>query len=145
MAHAVRANGLDEVLAELADHARRLATPMGASGDDVEVRTMVDCRYAGQSHELTVPSVDAFHAEHEARNGFARPEAPVEVVALRARATRPPALVLDDLPVPEHRATFEPVAGPRVIAEPDCTIWLPAGWRAEPGGAGALVLRRVRA
>ncbi|HEU5085026.1 MAG TPA: hydantoinase/oxoprolinase family protein [Acidimicrobiales bacterium] len=138
-------SGLDEVLAELAAHARRLATPMGASGDDVEVHTMVDCRYVGQSHELTVPSVGAFHAEHEARNGFARPEAPVEVVALRARATRSPALVLDDLPVPEHRAAFEPVAGPRVIAEPDCTIWLPEGWRAEPGAAGALVLRRVAA
>jgi len=135
--------GLDDVLAELADHARRLATPMGATGDDIEVQTMVDCRYAGQSHELTVPTVDDFHAEHEARNGFARPEAPVEVVATRARATRPPALVLDDLPVPDHRATFDPVDGPRVIAEPDCTIWLAEGWRAQPGAAGALVLRRV--
>jgi hypothetical protein len=29
------------------------------------------------------------------------------------------------------------------IAEPDCTIWLPEGWAAEPGAAGALVLRRT--
>ena len=33
--------------------------------------------------------------------------------------------------------------GPTVVAEPDCTIWVPAGWVAEPGAAGALVLRRT--
>ena len=83
-----------------------------------------------------------FHAEHELRNGFARPDAGVEVVAVRATSLRQPALQLTDLPVPEHRASFEPVVGPQVIAEPDCTIWLAEGWRAEPGAAGALVLRR---
>ena len=35
--------------------------------------------------------------------------------------------------------------GPAVIAEPDCTIWVPEGWAAEPGAAGALVLRRSAA
>ncbi len=134
--------GLADALAGLAAEARALATPAGASGD-VTVTTMLDCRYTGQSHELTVADIDGFHVEHEARNGFARPDAPVEVVALRARATRPPALVLDDLPVPEHRASFAPVEGPRVIAEADCTIWLAEGWRAEPGVAGALLLRRI--
>jgi hypothetical protein len=33
--------------------------------------------------------------------------------------------------------------GPAVVAEPDCTIWIPAGWRADPGRAGALMLTRV--
>ena len=37
------------------------------------VTTAFDCRYAGQSHELTVPSVDDFPAEHRRRNGYARP------------------------------------------------------------------------
>jgi hypothetical protein len=32
--------------------------------------------------------------------------------------------------------------GPRAIAEPDCTIWLPDGWRADEGAAGALLLTR---
>ena len=42
------------------------------------------------------------------------------------------------------RAWPAPAAvGPTVIAEPDCTIWLPAGWRADPGAAGALILRRT--
>jgi N-methylhydantoinase A/oxoprolinase/acetone carboxylase beta subunit len=106
------------------------------------VMTTVDCRYAGQSHELTVGDVEGFHMEHELRNGFARRDAPVEVVAVRATLVGQPALQLTDLPVPEHRASFQPVVGPQVIAEPDCTIWLAAGWRAEAGAAGALVLRR---
>lgn len=124
------------------DEVRSLAGSL-SDDPDAEISTAVDCRYVGQSHELTVPEVDAFHAEHELRNGFARPEAPVEVVAVRATSLRRPALDLVDLPVPEHRAAFEAVEGPRVIAEPDCTIWLADGWRAELGAAGALVLQRV--
>ncbi len=128
---------LDDDLAAVADVARSLLRSGTA-----DVVTAVDCRYAGQSHELTVADVDSFHTEHERQNGFARPDAPVEVVAVRATLLREPALDLADLPVPDDRAAFQPVAGARVIAEPDCTIWLAEGWRAEPGAAGALVLRR---
>jgi hypothetical protein len=28
------------------------------------------------------------------------------------------------------------------VAEPDCTVWVPDGWHAEPGPLGAWVLRR---
>lgn len=132
-------DGLGDDVAAVRAHAFELAGPH----DDVVVGTMLDCRYAGQSHELTVTDLDAFHEEHRRRNGFARPDAPVEVVAVRATAERSPVLVVEELPVPEHRATFEPVAGPRVIAEPDCTIWLSDGWQARLGAAGALVLEPV--
>jgi N-methylhydantoinase A/oxoprolinase/acetone carboxylase beta subunit len=110
------------------------------AGGDVTVRTAVDCRYRGQSHEVTVPSVEAFHAAHERRNGYARPGHPVEVVALRAVAVRSPAVALDDLPVVDRAGVG--ASGPVVVAEPDCTVWLPGGWAAEAGAAGALVLRR---
>lgn len=103
------------------------------------VQTAVDCRYRGQSHELTVPSVAQFHAEHERRNGFSRPDADVEVVALRAFATMAAATSLDDLPPPRRRGG----RGPLVIAEPDCSVFVPAGWQAEPGRGGTLVLTRV--
>ena len=43
-----------------------------------------------------------------------------------------------DLPAPTRAAS-----GPAAIAESDCTIWMPDGWTAEPGAAGALVLRRT--
>jgi N-methylhydantoinase A/oxoprolinase/acetone carboxylase beta subunit len=136
-------DGLDAALAALADEARSLVAG-GATADvvaEVTVETAVDCRYRGQSHELTVPTVAAFHDEHRRRNGYARPDDPVEIVALRAVASRPPALAGDDLPVPA-RLPRGPVSGPAVIAEPDCTIWVADGWRAEAGAAGALVLRR---
>ena len=126
--------GLGEALAALADEARSLV------GGDASPETAVDCRYRGQSHELTVPSVDGFHDEHRRRNGYARPEDPVEVVAIRAVAARPPAVAADGLPDPPARLQGDR-HGPAVIAEADCTIWVPEGWVARPGAAGALVLR----
>ncbi|WP_436795184.1 hydantoinase B/oxoprolinase family protein [Actinospongicola halichondriae] len=127
-------DGLDDELAAVAADARALA----GAHDDVVVEIAVDCRYAGQSHELTVVDVASFHGEHEHRNGFARPDAPVEVVAVRVAAMRPPALAVDELPIPPHRVSAEECSGPRVIAEPDCTIWLAEGWTARPGPTGAL-------
>ncbi len=132
-------DGIGDEVAVVAERARQVAGDL----EDVVVTTSLDCRYAGQSHELTVATLDEFHREHEARNGYARPDAPVEVVAIRASATRPPALAVDELPIPDHRASFVACEGPRVIAEPDCTIWLAEGWRAEAGPTGALVLRPV--
>lgn len=132
-------DSLDDEIADLAAEVRALA----GAGDDVVVTTGVDCRYVGQSHELTVSDVPAFHAEHEQRNGYARPDAPIEVVTVRAVVERPPALRIDELPVPDHRDGRQPVDGPAVVAEPDCTVWVAAGWRAEVGPIGALVLRRT--
>jgi N-methylhydantoinase A/oxoprolinase/acetone carboxylase beta subunit len=129
-------DGLADALTALAEEA---AARLGHEGIEVEVT--LDCRYRGQSHELTVPSVAAFAAEHERRNGYSRQGTPVEVVAMRATARRPARFEVADLPVPDHRLSFTTITGPEVIAEPDSTVWVPAGWRAEPGPAGCLVLR----
>ena len=132
----VRSHGGGDVGAGLAALAEEAA---GLVGPGATVTTAVDCRYEGQGHELTVPSVDDFPAEHERRNGHVREGAPVEVVALRARASVPsPVTVVGLPPVPARVGGV----GPCVLAEPDCTIWVPAGWRADPAEAGALVLRR---
>jgi len=126
-------DGLDESLAALA--ARAAEAVPGST-----VTTSVECRYVGQSHELLVPTPADFPAEHERRNGYGRPETPVEVVALRATARLAAPLTPADLPVVEREAAM----GPAVIAEPDCTIWVADGWRADPHAAsGALVLTRV--
>ena len=124
--------GLDATRAELAERAVRLL------GAGAEAETAVDCRYEGQSHELTVRAPADFHEAHRRRNGFARPDAAVEVIALRATARLPAPASLADLPAPERTTAVGPVA----LAEPDCTIWVPAGGTASPGAAGALVLRR---
>jgi N-methylhydantoinase A/oxoprolinase/acetone carboxylase beta subunit len=118
------------------------AASPAAGAVDAEVTTALDCRYRGQSHELTVPGVAAFHDEHRRRNGYARPGDPVEVVALRATAVRPPAVAAKALPAPEG-AVPAPVTGPAVVAQPDCTVWVAEGWVARPGVAGALVLERT--
>jgi N-methylhydantoinase A/oxoprolinase/acetone carboxylase beta subunit len=124
--------GLDDALRAAA------AEAAGLVGAGAAVETALDCRYEGQSHELTVPTVADFPAEHERRNGFSRPGIPIEVVALRARATRPSPMRADELPPVERRT----VRGPRVVAEADCTMWVPDGWAATPGPLGAWVLRR---
>ena len=128
--------GVDAALVALGDEAR--AAVGGAADPGIDVEFALDCRYAGQSHELSVPSVEAFHAEHQRRNGYARPGAPVEVVALRARARRPAPLDPEDLPAVERQRC----TGPAVAVEPDCTVWIPDGWIAEPGPLGAWILTR---
>jgi len=124
----------------LADARARVAAEAEALvGPGATVTTAVDCRYAGQSHEITVADVDAFPAEHERRNGHARDGASVEVVAVRARAVAPAPGSLADLP-PVAR---ERIVGPAVVAEADCTVWVDAGWVADPGPLGAWVIRRT--
>ena len=108
-------------------------------GADAVVETAVDCRYVGQSHEITVASPADFPREHERRNGHARPGAPVEVVAVRARASAAAPLDVADLPAVERAV----VRGPAVVAEADCTVWIPDGWVAEPRALGAWVLTRT--
>jgi N-methylhydantoinase A/oxoprolinase/acetone carboxylase beta subunit len=125
-------DGLGDALRRLARKAADLV------GDGAQATTAVDCRYEGQSHEITVVRPADFHDAHLARNGFARPDAAVEVVALRATATLDAPVDVAALPTPERRGG----AGPLTIVEADCTIWVPDGWRAAPGEAGALVLRR---
>jgi N-methylhydantoinase A/oxoprolinase/acetone carboxylase beta subunit len=136
--HTGLAAALDALAAETAS---ALVSGIAVSDPQVEVEVSVelDCRYAGQSHELRVPSVDAFPAEHERRNGYTRPGTPIEVIALRASARRAAPLAVTDLPPVARGAAV----GPAVIAEADCTVYVAEGWRADPGPLGALVLTKV--
>ena len=113
----------------------------GQAGPADEVVASVDCRYSGQSHELTVRSVEDFPAAHQRRNGYARPGAPVEVVALRVSARTASPTLVEALPDPGQRAE---ATGPTVLAEQDCTVWVPDGWTAEVGGGGSWILQRSR-
>jgi N-methylhydantoinase A/oxoprolinase/acetone carboxylase beta subunit len=124
-------DGLTNARASLAARATALL-PEG------EVEEWLDCRYVGQSHELTVLEVDDFPAVHAQRNGYARPGVAVEIVALRARVTCAAPLAVTDLPEPRRASA----RGPVVVAEPDCTMWVPDGWRATPGPAGAWLVQR---
>jgi N-methylhydantoinase A/oxoprolinase/acetone carboxylase beta subunit len=126
-------DGLEAALEALASEAAR------AVGPGAVAETAVDCRYPGQSHELTVPTVADFPDEHRRWNGYARAGAPVEVVALRATAR----MVTDlSLSLPRPAQSRRVAQGPAVLAEPDCTVWLPPGWRASVHESGSWVLTR---
>jgi N-methylhydantoinase A len=97
---------LDEVVAGVAIRAReQMIVETGQR--PVEIRTLVDVRYRGQSHETPVDYrpgegwellAARFHQTHSERNGFARPGDPIEVMAARAEAIGRAALQWSDLP-----------------------------------------------
>jgi N-methylhydantoinase A len=127
------------------------------------VRRLVDARYHGQSHELTVDA-DGWEqnlaGEHERRYGF-RPEAEPEIVTRRLVATlpreRPSLRCQARLRTPASRRAFVdsawlevPVHGPGVAVDGPAIVELPGatclvrpGWAGEPDDAGTLVLERT--
>ncbi len=88
--------------AALAEVAREVREELAEPGAQVELSRALDLRYRGQSYELTVELADdgaldepallgarsRFDALHERRFAHHDPGAPVEVVAVRARARR---------------------------------------------------------
>jgi N-methylhydantoinase A/oxoprolinase/acetone carboxylase beta subunit len=125
-------DGAERAAVELGqDAARRL-------GAGAEVETALDCRYAGQSHELTVAKVADFPDEHRRRNGFVQ-DAPIEVVGLRATARLASNA---SMKAGVGVGGREGAKGPVVLAEADCTVWVPEGWSADVVASGAWVLTR---
>lgn len=127
------ATGLEALASELVAEVRKRLP------DATEIVVAYDCRYQGQSHEVTVAQLDDFHAEHERLNGYARTDAPIEVTAVRATATAGSPVDISHLPEVERGS----VVGPAVLAEVDSTTWVPPGWTGVSGAAGALLLRRT--
>jgi N-methylhydantoinase A len=98
-----------------------------------------DLRYAGQSFELTVPLGDdlaeRFHLAHEARYGYADPERPLELVAVRTQDLR----AAPEVGVSGPRFAAQ---GPEVLELDGATAWIPEAWAGETDAHGTLVLRR---
>jgi N-methylhydantoinase A len=100
-----------------------------------ELRRFADCRYTGQSHELTVPADGsdgpggAFSAEHLRRYGYVLDPEDVEVTAIRVVATVP-GPVGHPQPAPGHDDPSAGTADPGLV--PDATrreIFLSGRWR----------------
>jgi len=78
----------------------------------------VDCRFAGQGYEVTVPAprddpaavASTFRAAHLARHGHADPEQPVELVNLRVVAEKPAGVAVES-----WTGRTKAVMGPRPI------------------------------
>ncbi len=171
-------NDLNELAwAAESTHDAALDGLVAATGGTGPVDQLVDLRYVGQSHELTVAArpgdaVDdlaaRFHMLHRSRNGFARPDDPVEIVTVRAAAIGEPALRWDDVPPiatgepskPQERtivaadgsrhaaavhqrgslATGNEIFGPAVIEDGESTTYLDPGDRATVAANGSLVI-----
>lgn len=161
--------GLVAVLDDLAQGAAASIAAMTGPGDTAVVRA-ADLRYQGQSFELTVPMEEGtnangllqlFHAAHEKNFGHAEEGAPVQVVSLRASASR----AAPDLAMPREAEVPHAVAptrtvpvfhggawrtaglfdrdalgpgaafdGPAIVMQADCTILVPPGWRTRVDG-----------
>jgi N-methylhydantoinase A len=146
---------------------------VGGSFEEMEARAardlpgaatlrLVDARYGGQSHELTVVAEEweaNLAEEHERRYGF-RPDAEPEIVTRRLVAILPrqhPSLPRQarltphssrrahvdggwlDLPV---HGPGSAVSGPAIVELPGSTCLVRPGWSGEPDDAGTLVLER---
>lgn len=163
------AGDLDARYAEMEEEARR------QMGSRLSFERLADLRYRGQGHELTVPRgprglAAAFHAAHKRRFGYRREDFPVDLVALRVRASsrrpRPrfePSEVGPEAPAPvagtapmwcggswlearhHDRSGLRPghvLEGPALVLQYDCTTVLPPGWSARVDRWGNLVMER---
>lgn len=181
--HALDRERLRRVVRELAGQGRRGLEAQGVAPDQIQVALAADVRYVGQYHEITVPwaaeEAEAgdlaalgkrFHESHERLYGYALPDAPLELVNLRATITgavaKPPLPEIPAGPAPaprarraawvaeEERFVDVPVydgdafgrgarlAGPALIELPTTTVVVGPGWRVDVDGHGAFLLER---
>ncbi len=160
-------DGLDDAVGHIGSEAQ-------ARMSDGRLETLVDVRYLGQSHEVTVPYTvgdgwlalsERFHRIHRERNGFARPEDPIEAVTVRASVTGTAAIdpevafrwqpegdahigvrsvITGDGPAEASvwnragLAVGAEITGPAVIEETEATTWIGPGERAVVSATGAL-------
>jgi N-methylhydantoinase A len=80
---------LDKAIGPLKTRGMEDLMAQGVAPQNVSLSQALDMRYAGQSHELTVPMmagadiIEVFHQAHERRFGHQHPEEPVEIVNVR--------------------------------------------------------------
>ncbi len=95
---------LVSLLAPFTARGRQEVESEGIPPDRSRVERFLDMRYRGQSYELTIPFSEqfaaAFHDFHKTTYGYAREDAPLEIVNIRVRAigaTEPPPLLTQPL------------------------------------------------
>ena len=119
----------------LATAHRQIESDSGQSAQTAAL--IVDMRYLGQAHETSVPYTEGepwealcerFHGLHAQRNGFSRPQDPVEAVTVRAEAAGSPALRWADLPAFEPEPG-DPRRGSRPVTDPSGTSDAQVWWR----------------
>ena len=174
----VASTRLATIFAAMEQRARDEFSSEGFSPAALRTRPKLDMRYVGQSHELTISfpanqppaaQIEAFHAVHAARYGYARPGAAVEIVTARLSAVvsagRPEwtrqahagqdasAAQIGRKPVwfgegfaqtalydRERLRPGNRFRGPAVVFQYDTTTLLPPEWGAEVDAEGNLIM-----
>ena len=81
---------LDNLLAPLSARGIQDLLSEGIAEGDIRIEPYLDIRYRGQSYELMIPYssefLSRFHRSHEARYGYSRLGAEIEVVNIRVKA-----------------------------------------------------------
>jgi N-methylhydantoinase A len=136
-AHTVMTSDVADVDRQLRTFAQLAEEQLRSDGvEPVEVRTAVDVRYVGQSHELSVgysagdgwaALAERFHRLHTERNGFARPDDEVEAVTVRVEAFGAPSLTWRELP--EMKPAGEPGRGTRQVVAGGSLVEATVWWR----------------
>lgn len=102
-ATAFTAGRAEKAFRRLEAEGRRELAAEGVPRADTKMERLIDCRYVGQSYELSVPFgrdyVERFHRLHDSTYGHCRTGEPVEVVALRVLATG----LVPEVKLPEGR------------------------------------------
>jgi N-methylhydantoinase A len=84
-------NQVSQRLDPLAERGIREIKAEGILPQDIHIERFLDMRYQGQSYELTLPFservFEEFHKQHNQVYGYNRPEAHLEIVNLRVRAS----------------------------------------------------------
>jgi N-methylhydantoinase A len=154
----VAASRLTEAMEHMQTLGKASLAGNGVSEREQRYELHVDLRYAGQSHELTVPlddrTAETFGAEHERLYGYATSDRPIEIVAARLTALGPtPLLQLTSLEGGHGRrqsgcvardalAPGDTLDGPGIVTEFSATTVVPAGWRLSVHTTGQLIIER---
>ena len=178
------AKGLETGFDALLTRAENEMKTEGFTPDQLKINRSLDMRYAGQSYELNIPYAtgkntsgaeiqtlaEKFHAAHTQRFGYARTDAPAEVVNLRLTAIgetdKPPIqptpltnadaskarvaqipVIFENEAVPTdfyRREALQPgnrIAGPAIVTEFSATTVIPPNFSAVVDSYQNLILR----
>jgi N-methylhydantoinase A len=159
------ASGIAALLRPMLDEGRRQVLKESGPSARLRIRCEGDLRYAGQSHEITLPMAahlaQRFHRAHQAAYGYARRGEDVELVTVRVRVEgptpafrwRPPSISRAASPAATAKPRRRPVGlaretlapgrrlpGPLLIEEYGATTFVAPGFVLTLGSLGELIL-----
>jgi len=145
----------------------------GVADEDMQFEVLLDMRYEGQAHELTIPFganvVQDFHRTHEATYGYALENRRVEIVNMRLQASGivmkpatdpepPSSAAIEEAYLGDKRSPLGGIiahydrellapgmrfSGEALVFQFDSTVYVPQGWSARVDGYRNLILEKL--